>query len=529
VWDEFGKAARESDYRPEKRVGPDGRITYLPGDARWYATSKNIPTSKLGAIAQRRLDAISSAGGEVPGRYYNVDYGRLFRESTSGVMGFLADRGGRLGDVLAATYGKVTTNAAVTTLYYVARFATDIRYHAMNWAESQILYMGRAALRPGEIRSGMFGQTEAYMRRIGADATADLGYAAGRSRAKYAYKTFLKEQPEALRKALRGLDAENPALMDDALREIAVRDPELAATIGEFSNGNVNAWLKEMNRYYEERLGQMAPESATDAAGNLTEAPRTFDEAILREMAADPALAQVYSRIQLVNDQLWSDVRHTFFGNAERSRVERVLNHYLLFWPLSYQIKAGKWLIRVLFDRAGGLPTNAAGAYELSHLAQEHQRMLAADPEYGDWFEKHPTLVFAAGMLLPITWDSMGVSLNPILRSVFFGRSKSGFDIGPVWTYRHIVQPGAGELYPDLKDVPGIDAIYRGVAGRETTYGTEMQRLEQRSQPYVPPSPTDARDAANRAALEAERRRAAAEDRRRAQRDFLAAHPPPNP
>ena len=57
--------------------------------------------------------------------------------------------------------------------------------------------------------------------------------------------------------------------------------------------------------------------------------------------------------------------------------------------------------------------------------AETHQRLLATDPEYGEWFEKHETLVFVAQMLVPITPSSMGVSLNPILRDIFFERTKA--------------------------------------------------------------------------------------------------------
>ena len=107
--------------------------------------------------------------------------------------------------------------------------------------------------------------------------------------------------------------------------------------------------------------------------------------------------------------------------------------------------------MRVLFDRAGGLPTNALGAVTLDRIADTHNRLLATDPEYRDWFEKHETLVFTAQMLFPVSFDQMGVSLNPILRGLFFERDilRAG-EIGPVYTYNRVIRPIAKELQVDL-------------------------------------------------------------------------------
>ena len=172
----------------------------------------------------------------------------------------------------------------------------------------------------------------------------------------------------------------------------------------------------------------------------------------------------MYGRLAEVNKDLVSSIRDTFYGNPNRSRAERFLNSYLLYWPLSYQIKSTKWLLRVMFDRVGGIPTNAGGAVILSRFAEQHQRLLATDPEYAEWFEKHPTLVFVAQMLVPISPTSLGVSLSPPLRDLFFSRTKDIFDIGPIYTARHVLGPAAKELvdlFPTLVDVPGLDAIYR--------------------------------------------------------------------
>jgi hypothetical protein len=195
----------------------------------------------------------------------------------------------------------------------------------------------------------------------------------------------------------------------------------------------------------------------------------TIDADLAAAIAESPNLAQVLDHLGQVNKDLWADIRSTFYGNPNRSRAERVLNSYLLFWPLSYQVKSTKWFARVLFDRAGGLPTNALGAITLDRMAETHNRLLATDPEYRDWFERHDTLVFTAQMLFPVSFESTGVSLNPALRSVFFDRTKAAMEIGPIYTFNRVIRPAAEELYvdlyPTLGDLPGFDGLYRGLTG----------------------------------------------------------------
>jgi hypothetical protein len=75
-----------------------------------------------------------------------------------------------------------------------------------------------------------------------------------------------------------------------------------------------------------------------------------------------------------------------------------------------------------------------------------------------------------AQMLAPITPDSIGVSLNSILRDLFFERTKAPWEVGPIYTAT-LIPKVAGEvmtdLYPTLGDAPGSDAIYRMTTGRQ--------------------------------------------------------------
>jgi len=60
-------------------------------------------------------------------------------------------------------------------------------------------------------------------------------------------------------------------------------------------------------------------------------------------------------------------------------------------------------------------------------------------------------------MLAPITPDSLGVSLNPILRDLFFQRTKAPWEIGPIYTATLIPKLAVEvmtDLYPTLGDSP---------------------------------------------------------------------------
>ena len=483
IWQEWqAKADKSRDF--EVRVDPEtGVRTHLPGDNPLYASVANIPSKQLDGWAHEAIDAAldQRGAGMVDPAYrqllHNIDYGTTFRESSSNMRRWLLGENVRIGSLsipspvpeplgkaLAGAYGMAAHNKFVTTTYYWFRFGLDVRYHAMNYWEAQILYLGRAGLRKGEIDTGLLGNTEGFLRRLDTDFVNNTGYATSRARFVWAYKTMLKEQPDALRKTIKGLQTEDHELMERALRELADADPQLHDMIVNLGE-TPDAWMQASNEWHGKML-----KAASDKEGDLI-----IDETFATEIAKTPAMAEIYSSLGQANKDLWRNVRSTFYGNPDRSRAERFLNSYLLFWPLSYQIKASKWLLRVMYDRVGGLPTNGVGAVMLDRLAQTHQRLLATDTEYQDWYEKHETLVYMAQMLMPITPDSIGVSLNPILRSMFFNAQKQALNVGPVYTLTNLI-PRAGkevmvDLYPSLKDVPGVGpaaaGAYRTLTGKQ--------------------------------------------------------------
>lgn len=195
---------------------------------------------------------------------------------------------------------------------------------------------------------------------------------------------------------------------------------------------------------------------------------------------------KVIERISEKNQQAYDDLVALYQGNLNRNRLERLMNSYWLYWPISYQIKATKWLFNVLANRMGGRQTNLAGAYLVDRQADRFFEELDSDPEFRRQFEDQEDLWFVAAMFFPATPVDIGVSLN---RGVRYAGSLlapeiippyagiDGFEdiaprmleLGPVYSTR-LFQTLFNELGedspsgPELPDLPsgsqsGLDAV----------------------------------------------------------------------
>jgi hypothetical protein len=448
IWRRWKERAVESRGISQEKI--KGEYRFRPAGNALYASERNIPNAELNGLAHAEAEAYFK-GAAGPEGMRGIDFAEEFRISTSFTRRQLAKL--PMGDALQKMYGAVVHNKGVTTLYYMFRFGLDLRFHALNMLEGPALYAGRSGLRASsrliDGDEGLFGMTRQAIESFAKDGLHDTGYPFSHSRAAWAYRTFLKEQPDAL----RGLLAEDPKLMQEAIEALAKYDPELSATIKAMGD-TPDTYLKALDKHYRKIMESAEPEAV-------------INKELMQQAVGDPVLAEMYGRLADVNAELWSSVRATFFGNPARSQVERALNHYLLYWPISYQIKATKWLARILFDRAGGLKTNAGGAVALDRLAQYHQELLETDPEYAEFFDENPTLVFVAQMMFPMTPGSIGVSLSPLTRDLFFGASKQITAVGPIYTATKLVPELMGELYRDFGQVPGVDPLYRALTGKK--------------------------------------------------------------
>src|SRR5688500_4250265 len=98
-------------------------------------------------------------------------------------------------------------------------------------------------------------------------------------------------------------------------------------------------------------------------------------------LAGKPQYQTPLDAIKQNEEKLIEAMRHSFVGNASRSAMERLGNSFLLYWPLSYQIKATKLLVEFLGSRAFGFQTGTLGSATYSRLRQEHEQKMEFDPE----------------------------------------------------------------------------------------------------------------------------------------------------
>lgn len=439
IWSKWRETAKESRVSQVKKDIEGNYFSRLSDSAR-YATERNIPNGELQKLAEEALTEFYANRGGIPAFATKINYSAEMRMAGSFTRRQLEklplDEPQRL-------YGLIAHNQFVTTQYYLFRFQLDARFHAMNKFEGPLLFTGRAGLKTAEIDQGMIGMTRDFVNRgqSAGDAMLDTGYPFSITRQEWIYRDLLKQQPDAL----RGIVKADPALVKKAVENAALRDPQIADMVAYMGN-TPNEYLTILETYYNKVFSAADPEAVVGAE-------------LMKELLKNPEMEQVYGRMAEVNNKLLGDLRSVYYGNPARGQIERVLNNYLLYWPLSYQIKATKWLLNIMYGKIGGVQTGGLGAIALDRMQADHERMLVEDPEYALWFEKHPTLVFAAQMLIPISPGSLGVGMNPILRDVFFGGTKNVMEIGPVYSFTKFYPALLGELYQDLKDVPGIEPI----------------------------------------------------------------------
>lgn len=220
---------------------------------------------------------------------------------------------------------------------------------------------------------------------------------------------------------------------------------------------------------------------------------KLIDENVNRLLTAEErvAAAPLLRRLHDVNLQVWEDVRATMYGNPSRSNLERTLNSFWLFWPISYQIKAVKWLADIMLGGSFGFNTNALLGAKFAVWEQEHQKEMANNPSLQALYEANPTLWFAAEMLMPMTPDGMGVSLNRIVRNIGDTAAMEvlGAEEPPFGTFSMAEDPSRAAGYwlnmGPLYTVDWVQRVLRDVYQREQEQ-TTVPSTYRRSQPSLP-------------------------------------------
>lgn len=432
---------------------------YRPGDTAYFADIRNIPNNRLNALVtgfqkdEGVLNPYYAARGvDVPETLRNADFSTMFREASSFTRRNL--KGLPLGEQLAAVYGNIAHSSAVTTLYYQFRFALDARFHAMQKFEAVALYKGMAGLRPDE-GPALFGMTRDAIARVSDDAMANTGFPFMGNRADYTYKALAKLEKTPLRNEIKALDVSDPKYHDafqKVLKEMAQTDPELAQTVARFGD-TPETYLRAMDDWYGKMLKSSDPEGL-------------IHDAVADATLRDPVMGEIYGRLEQVQLRTLADIRKVIYGNPDRSVFERLMNSYLLFWPISYTFKAAKWWMGVLFDSVGGLPTGAGGAYLLNQAYSAHEKAMKEDPGYASFIASNNTLLFIAQMMFPLNpTDPFSWSLSPIVKDAFFGGTKQLADIGPVYTYTHLLPQATTEVYRQTDQLPIWNQVYPALTG----------------------------------------------------------------
>jgi hypothetical protein len=446
AWNEALDEHRLVNYRVTRRVG---------------LMRANVMT----AVAERTLKARHSGTAPDWWALVKAEMPEVWRHADSRLRRHFAGQEGGIGKYLEAWYGSRPGRKlggygkGLTVAYHTFRFLLDTRWLALEATEAPLLVLGRAGPRAAveTIRGSRSGAKPPPPLLFGADVHA-------RVREAWAWWVNQTDPGATMTARLAGIlqvmRKEQPETLGPALLAFARSDAGLASTIFKFGD-TPESWLRGLNEDLEAGAAmtrRLTPDEArsvygpmrdrgiiTDAelenivaAGHYTRLPKL--EAELAATIGDPAVHALIERLHFLNEQLWNDIAAMMFGQPDRSNFQRIANHPLLYWPLSYQIKATKWLANVLMQRSFGMDLGAAPLVLLDQLHAEMGNRLATDPGFARWFKSHEDLFFLAQMLIPITpWD-IGVSLSPFTRLALAAGSdkpyqRNLFGVGPGYTY----------------------------------------------------------------------------------------------
>ena len=357
------------------------------------------------------------------------------------------------------------------TLYHIFRFLLDPRWHLMNRFEHIIL---------GSVRDGMGGKANeispAFRRTSGmneqfqTDPGAAVAAAGGGSKPSYLVdaaetgmfhgnravigriaKSFDQERPDTVFRVLEDMDQMNPSLV------------KLRRDFGDVDNRTLAEMLDEQWFNFDRKgVGKTVRDEYTELFINEPQTAQAMAEQSL-----------IVQRITEANQQLYDDLIGTFLGNPNRNTLERVMNSYWLFWPISYQIKASKWLVRALTVQAFGRDTNALGLYQYGQLKEYFIDQLAHNETFAKEWEGQEHLWETAAMFFPITPEDIGASLSRPVRTFgsmvapawfepTFGSKDPiaglayTFEVGPLYTAR-MLRSLSATIFPEGADLAIIE------------------------------------------------------------------------
>lgn len=433
-----------------------------------------------------------------------------WREADNRVRAYFGKQPGGMASLVDGLYSSGAGRKAhgmgrgLTVFYHMARFLIDLRWLGLEVVEAPTLTLfqeGPAAMIEGLGKGKHAGSMPMFMGRDALETSrtawawwlsqSDPG-ALLRTREKYLLSIVRRRQMQEFPRALR---------------EAASKSPDLAAAIKAFDGGDEMAYLKRLDTDWElaaSRGQELKPADAKrlfepwydrgiisqKELDELLKAKRyTGHPAIDRELStlAEPWMRPLIDRLGFLNEQGWNDAARLIFGQTDRSNVQRLANHPLLYWPVSYQLKAAKWLGGLLFDRAFGIDTGSGGAVTLGMVHQQHLDRMRTDEQYANTVTGNPTLLFFAQMMFPIApWD-MGVGLSPFTRLAI---SQLTADDATEGYRRNVFSVGAGYTYFSMLPRLFYEQSKPGSWGQQAGILGDVFEAGQRWSPYsVPVAP----------------------------------------
>lgn len=329
-----------------------------------------------------------------------------------------------LGNVIDALYGKerfgpqkafgVGRGGAwgVKTAYHLMRFLLDPRWYLMNMFEADILGLGRAgltatrmggALKRDPVSSKFLKESPAtalHQNRfkgdfvgvediLSADAQAS-GWLDTRRLGGYVGATFDVERPQTTIEVLR--------------RVIETGDPAIKDLQHKFG-GSTDDWIKGLDDLLYDIDTKGAKATVMDEAARMAERR----ELVWGSRGEPQYWTDFLDGLYKAHQKNFRDIMHTFHGNVNRSNLERLFNSPLLWWPLSYQLKAGKWVFDLMTERLAGGKTDLLGSWGLDRILSKHYEYYENEPEYRRLWDDHPATWRTISMMLPMTPFDMGV------------------------------------------------------------------------------------------------------------------------
>jgi hypothetical protein len=469
---------------------------------RW--SREYLSSSEPGRAILERVDARKAAGIATP-------IWDSWRAADNRIRAYFADREGGMADFIERIYENRLCRrgsallSGLTVNYHVFRFLMDIRWLAMEMIEAPTLLLAREG--PGALWDAIQttrGKKQATMMFAGPQgfesamsnwawwAVQQDNMGSGswmRFRENAVLSQVQRAQQRGFVRELERMAREDPRT--DQLRRSFGDTPEqyihrldrdwtlLTKRHAKLERNELEALLKP---YLDE--GVLMPDEMAQILRDGTWTTHPALQAAIAH-ADDPVTRTLLRRFEVLTSQAVNDASSLVFGQADRSNIQRLLNHPLLYWPISYQIKATKWLAGLLLDRAAGFETGAGGMTTMGLIWESHRDAMQNDPEWQRKMKDNQTLFFVASMLLPITpWD-IGVTLSPWTRGALAavtgddpnaGYRRNIFTVGPGYTYFELlprlfreqaqvegsplqgVSEAAQRFFPLMAKVPAVEA-----------------------------------------------------------------------